>query len=478
MAETPNRHYPLIDESEDPFIDQAATLFNAIDADVEAVETDAHAHKTRHENGGSDEINVAGLSGKLADAQTPLAHKTSHQDGGTDEISLTGLSGVASTAQKTNPDSFTLGGTGATSDKLYSKAGLQNAFEWGGRVETDDGALLRMVHDVVGGKREVALHFGGSNPERVSNGAFLVDGLGGQLADWTASDSDTRFARASGGSEKQNPEGVNNTDESTVDGTDRGYLYSISGTPETALVSQAALEVGKTYLCSGWLKLLNGTGVAAISFGGVASETASVVGEWKWVSEVVTASDADIELSVTLAGTGGSSANFKNISAIEVTADTGYLQGRADGTLALKDKDVSEISLTDIMTKGPDQWTQFSHSNTGTALEPALSIPQTAENSFSILEINFAYFPAQDLGVAYSGTVQATVVQGALSSEPDIQFSFSRTPQSDGEGDLDDVLPYLDYDGDSDTIDFGGYFANGKMIGWYRILTTGQPVAV
>ena len=35
-------------------------------------------HNTDHENGGDDEISVAGLSGQLADAQTPIAHKTSH----------------------------------------------------------------------------------------------------------------------------------------------------------------------------------------------------------------------------------------------------------------------------------------------------------------------------------------------------------------------------------------------------------------
>src|SRR3972149_881532 len=52
------------------------------------------AHHLTHENGGEDEISVQGLSGLLADAQTPLAHKTSHQDGGSDEISVTGLSGL------------------------------------------------------------------------------------------------------------------------------------------------------------------------------------------------------------------------------------------------------------------------------------------------------------------------------------------------------------------------------------------------
>jgi len=68
----------------------------------------AGVHHTTHENGGSDEVTVQGLSGTLADDQpstwtlvtgkpstfAPEAHKTSHQHGGTDEISVTGLSGT------------------------------------------------------------------------------------------------------------------------------------------------------------------------------------------------------------------------------------------------------------------------------------------------------------------------------------------------------------------------------------------------
>jgi hypothetical protein len=52
------------------------------------------AHKTRHENGGLDEISVAGLSGVLADQQVPSSHAIRHQNGGDDEISVAGLSGV------------------------------------------------------------------------------------------------------------------------------------------------------------------------------------------------------------------------------------------------------------------------------------------------------------------------------------------------------------------------------------------------
>ena len=66
------------------------------DYDKSAIPT---AHKTSHQDGGSDEISVLGLSGLLADAQTPLAHKTSHQDGGADEISVTGLSGLLADPQ-------------------------------------------------------------------------------------------------------------------------------------------------------------------------------------------------------------------------------------------------------------------------------------------------------------------------------------------------------------------------------------------
>jgi hypothetical protein len=70
-------------------------------ADTEDYEEGGAAglHHTTHENGGSDEVTVEGLSGTLADPQTPAAHKTSHQDGGTDALSVTGLSGLLATAQ-------------------------------------------------------------------------------------------------------------------------------------------------------------------------------------------------------------------------------------------------------------------------------------------------------------------------------------------------------------------------------------------
>ena len=74
------------------------------------------AHKTTHQDGGTDEISVEGLAGELTAAQksswakvadkpttfTPEAHKTTHQDGGTDEISVEGLAGELTAAQKSS----------------------------------------------------------------------------------------------------------------------------------------------------------------------------------------------------------------------------------------------------------------------------------------------------------------------------------------------------------------------------------------
>jgi len=49
------------------------------------------AHASSHENGGGDEISVAGLSGELADNQPPKTHAADHQSGGGDAIKLDDL---------------------------------------------------------------------------------------------------------------------------------------------------------------------------------------------------------------------------------------------------------------------------------------------------------------------------------------------------------------------------------------------------
>lgn len=51
-----------------------------IRAEITAVESSLGAHAAQHQNGGSDEISIAGLSGLAADPQTPAAHVHSAAD--------------------------------------------------------------------------------------------------------------------------------------------------------------------------------------------------------------------------------------------------------------------------------------------------------------------------------------------------------------------------------------------------------------
>lgn len=75
------------------------TVAGQAKANVPANVVDPANHATDHQNGGGDEINVAGLSGLLADDQNPTAHKADHENGGADEINVAGLSGELADAQ-------------------------------------------------------------------------------------------------------------------------------------------------------------------------------------------------------------------------------------------------------------------------------------------------------------------------------------------------------------------------------------------
>ena len=51
-------------------------------------------HAPQHEDGGSDEINIAGLPGQAADPQVPTDHESTHRAGAPDELNVANLHGV------------------------------------------------------------------------------------------------------------------------------------------------------------------------------------------------------------------------------------------------------------------------------------------------------------------------------------------------------------------------------------------------
>ena len=66
---------------------------DALQDNINSLNTDFEDHSDRHQNNGADELNVEGLSGDLADPQDPKNHSTRHQNNGEDEINVGGLSG-------------------------------------------------------------------------------------------------------------------------------------------------------------------------------------------------------------------------------------------------------------------------------------------------------------------------------------------------------------------------------------------------
>jgi len=101
-----------------------AAITVALDAGNDEIDIGLGPHASRHENGGSDEINVAGLSGLLADAQTPTSHAASHQDGGADEINVAGLSGLLADAQTPTSHASTHEDGGADEINVAGLSGL------------------------------------------------------------------------------------------------------------------------------------------------------------------------------------------------------------------------------------------------------------------------------------------------------------------------------------------------------------------
>jgi hypothetical protein len=109
---------------------------------------DPTLHGSTHQSGGTDELNVTGLSGDLADAQDPKAHASTHTRQGTDTLAVDELGGddyiYAGSFPGADPD--------ARLDNALAAAGLNNTIHLEGatytkaRTFTDSGIHLHGVN--------------------------------------------------------------------------------------------------------------------------------------------------------------------------------------------------------------------------------------------------------------------------------------------------------------------------------------------
>lgn len=116
----------------------------------------AGAHAVNHQNGGEDEIDVTGLSGLLADPQTPLDHAADHEDGGDDEINVEGLSGLLADPQEPldhDHDDFGASGTshasGFVPDPGATRGGTRSLAEDGTWKDPRDRFMVGQTEKVL-----------------------------------------------------------------------------------------------------------------------------------------------------------------------------------------------------------------------------------------------------------------------------------------------------------------------------------------
>lgn len=126
-------------------------------------------HASNHENGGSDEIDVTGLTGLLATPQTPAAHAATHSDGGGDDVSVLNLAGYPGGGTTFLRDD----GTFAAATAGAHATSHQN----GGSDEINVAGLSGLLADDQNPTAHASDHQNGGGDE------ISVAGLSGMLAD-------------------------------------------------------------------------------------------------------------------------------------------------------------------------------------------------------------------------------------------------------------------------------------------------------
>lgn len=167
-------------------------------------------HASTHENGGSDEISVAGLSGDLADAQDPKAHASTHGSAGADTIDAGDLGGSGGTnGQFLQTDGTAaqwggLSGTALTLIESQSPSGVSSAdFTTG--IDSDHRRYIFEVTDIVPAtdgeilQLQVSNDGGSTWQSGASDYAYALDGLNDAGTSITVSSTGDTHVRLSSG---------------------------------------------------------------------------------------------------------------------------------------------------------------------------------------------------------------------------------------------------------------------------------------
>lgn len=118
------------------------------------------AHAASHQNGGSDEISVAGLSGLLADDQNPVAHAADHETGGSDPIDLS--------------DQFMPIGGGTFTGDIAVPDEAYDATTWNGNNDVPTKNAIRDKIETLGGGSSVVVQVVSTQTGATATGSVAI----------------------------------------------------------------------------------------------------------------------------------------------------------------------------------------------------------------------------------------------------------------------------------------------------------------
>ena len=180
-------------------------------------------HAPRHEAGGADQIDVTGLSGLLADSQTPTSHAASHESGGSDAIASLPTSDQKAAMDASNaPDTSN---PFLTSNDAATPISHAASHQLGGSDEINVNGLSGVLADSQTPSLHASSHESGGSDE------INVNGLSGVLAD-----SQTPISHAAshqlGGSDQINVNGLSGVLADAQTPTSHAASHKIGGSDE------------------------------------------------------------------------------------------------------------------------------------------------------------------------------------------------------------------------------------------------------
>jgi len=130
-------------------------------------------HKVSHQNGGADQVSIAGLTGESATAQPPKAHKANHEPGGGDAMAVDAAAATGSLRTLGNGAQQACGGDDARLSDARTPTAHKASHESGGGDALALGSIAGTISDAQHGSRGGGALHALATPDPAGAAGFL-----------------------------------------------------------------------------------------------------------------------------------------------------------------------------------------------------------------------------------------------------------------------------------------------------------------